>query len=108
MTTTLKRSLCWSLSIIAHAALTLALLLAYVNYSIRIDHGMALPTLAGTVSQYVKSAFLVPILLPLLRWHPDLVAGPLGYGFLLLNSTLWIWAGWWIWNHIPWRPGDAD
>ena len=76
MSTTVKQTIFWSLFTLAHAGLTILLFLLYVNYAMKVDHGLLEPTITGTVSQYLKSIVFLPILLPVLRWHADLATGP--------------------------------
>lgn len=93
------KSLClWSLFTVAHAALTVLLFLSYVDYAMKVDHGLVTPTQAGTALQYLKSIFFLPVLLPVLRWHADMAVGPLGYVLVLLNSSIWAWGCWWFWR----------
>jgi hypothetical protein len=98
VSTTLKHVSLWSLFTVAHAALTVLFFLLYMDYAMKVDHGLVTPTLMGTVLQYLKSIVFLPLLLPILRWHADLAVGPLGYFLVLLNSSLWTWAGWWLWR----------
>lgn len=82
----------WSALAAIHAALTFLAFALYVDYAIRVDHGQVAPTSLGTFAQYVKSVFFLPILLPLLRWRPELLGGPVGFVVVVLNSSTWAWA----------------
>jgi hypothetical protein len=84
-----RRYLTWVLFTLVHAALTIILFIAYVEYAMKVDHGVVAPSMSGEIAQYVKTLFLLPLLLPLVRWRADLVTGISGYAFLLLNSSLW-------------------
>jgi len=95
---TLKQVILWFLLTLAHAALTVQIFLLYLDYAAKVDLGLVTPTLMGTISQYLKSIVFLPLFLFLLRWRADLVVGPLGWVVVLLNSSLWTWAGWWLWR----------
>lgn len=107
MRATPSRHLIWLVFVFVHAGLTLLFFLGYVNYAMKVDHGQVAPSLLGQVSQYAKSVFLLPLLLPLLRWRTDLVAGPLGYVFLFLNSAIWALCAWWLTYRIRRRQAAA-
>lgn len=98
MSPSLKKTILLVLLTVAHAALTIWALLSYVDYAIRVDHGIITPSLMGTVCQYLRSILFLPILLPALRWHADLVSGAQGYLVALLNSALWAAALGWLWR----------
>jgi hypothetical protein len=78
MSTMVKQAAFWSIFTLAHAGLTILLLLLYVNYAMKVDHGWVEPTTVGTISQYLKSIAFLPILLPILHWRADLATGALG------------------------------
>lgn len=103
MSTTVKQTTFWSLFTLAHAGLTVLLFLLYVNYAMKVDHGLLEPTTTGTIAQYLKSIVFLPILLPVLRWRADLATGPWGYLLVLLNSAVWALACWWVWRRLRLR-----
>lgn len=77
-----------------HAGMTCALLVSYIGYAMDVSHGLREPTVIGEYLQYLKGAFLWPILLPLFKFRADLVAGVNGFFFLLFNSSIWVFVGW--------------
>lgn len=97
---TVRKLAFWCLFTIAHAALTVGFFLLYVDYALKVDHGTIDPTMIGTLAQYLKSALLLPLLLPYLRWYTGVAAGPLGYVVVLLNSALWAWGCNWVWRRL--------
>lgn len=103
MRTIHKRLLSWLLFTVAHVALTVLSFWSYVDYAMKVDHGLVTPTLAGEISQYFKSIVFLPILLPFLRLHVDPAFAQLMPAALLLNSMLWVWGGWWLWRRISRR-----
>lgn len=98
MSVKLRNLFLLTLGTLAHAACTGFLLRLYLTYAMKVEHGELSPTFLGTLFQYLKSLFLMPLLLPVLRW--DSATKPLILVFLLLNSFIWVWGCWWLWHRL--------
>lgn len=82
-----------------HAGLTIAGFMLYARTAMDTSHG-GFASEWTTFGQDIKSVFLWPILLPVLRYRPLLLGGVRGLLWVLLNSSLWIAAGWWIYSRL--------
>jgi hypothetical protein len=92
--------------ILLHAGLTVGGFLLYARTAMVVSHG-APASEWTTLGQYVKSFFLWPLLLPILRYRPLILNGLSGFLLVLLNSTLWIAAGWWVYRRLHREKGDS-
>lgn len=80
---------------IIHAAVAVLLFFGYMQHAMVASHGDMVDSSAATRTlQYLKVVLLYPLYMPLLQHRADLLAGPLGPLFLLLNSFIWVMAAW--------------
>jgi hypothetical protein len=82
-----------------HAGLTIAGLLLYARTAMETS-GRGFSSEWTTLGQYIKSLFLWPLLLPILKYRPLVLSGVHGLLLVLLNSSLWIAAGWWVFSRL--------
>jgi hypothetical protein len=82
-----------------HAGLTIAGFLLYARTAMTSSHGEFVSKWT-TLGQYIKSCFLWPVLLPILKYRPLFLGGTRGLLLVLLNSSLWIAAGWWVYSRF--------
>jgi hypothetical protein len=82
-----------------HAALTVVGLLSYVQTALTASHEGQISELEMFL-QYLKTIFLWPLLLPLLKARPLMLGGLPGILLVLINSAVWIVAGWLVYSYF--------
>jgi hypothetical protein len=82
-----------------HGILTVVGLLSYVQTALTASHGGQISGWT-TFCQHLKSLFLWPLLLPLLKNWPLILRGLPGSFLVLINSAVWIVTGWWVYSYL--------
>jgi hypothetical protein len=82
-----------------HAGLTIGGFLLYAQTAMEVSNN-GLVSVWTTLGQHVKTLFLWPLILPLLRYRPLVLNGLRGLLVVLLNSSLWVAAGYWIYSRL--------